>query len=158
MYRVIGADYKEYGPIDANQVRQWIIERRLNSTSLIQPEGCTGWQPLSSIADFAAVLAQVAPVAVPLSQPGAAAPGLNAMAVTGVICSSVAIFCCLCGPLFAVLGIVFSVVGLSQINQNPAQRGKEIAIAGIVLGAVALLEYGVLSFAGTFGSFWQHLR
>ena len=30
LYRVRGADQKEYGPIDTDQLRQWIAERRLN--------------------------------------------------------------------------------------------------------------------------------
>lgn len=155
MYRVIGADYKEYGPVDAEQVRRWLYERRLNSNSLIQPHGATGWQPVSSIPEFAAVLAQLAPMA-PTAQ-FTQAPGQNTMAVAGVIFSSLGLFCCLCGPLFAVLGIVFSIVALSQIKSTPGQRGRELAIAGIVLGGLGLLEFGLISLAGVFGQVF-HIR
>jgi uncharacterized membrane protein len=53
-----------------------------------------------------------------------------------------------CGPLFSVLGIVFSSIGLSQINRDPArQTGKGLAICGLVLsilGLIAAIGFGVL--------------
>ena len=39
MYKVLGADQKEYGPVSAEQVQQWIRDRRLNSQSLLMLEG-----------------------------------------------------------------------------------------------------------------------
>ncbi len=56
MYKVKGADQKEYGPISAEQVRQWIAENRLNRFSLASDESSPGWQPLSQFREFAAVL------------------------------------------------------------------------------------------------------
>jgi uncharacterized membrane protein len=61
MYRIIGADQKEYGPVSADQVRQWIAEGRASGASLVRPEGATEWQPLSVFADFAGALAGAAP-------------------------------------------------------------------------------------------------
>ncbi len=49
MYRIIGADDKEYGPIPADQVRQWLKEGRLNAQSRVMAEGSTEWRTL---ADF----------------------------------------------------------------------------------------------------------
>ena len=51
MYRIQGGDQKEYGPITADQVRQWIADKRLNRFSL-----CAGtdgiWKPLGQFLEF----------------------------------------------------------------------------------------------------------
>jgi hypothetical protein len=52
MYRIIGVDGKEYGPVSADQLRQWIAEGRVNLQTQIKPEGATEWQPLSSFPDL----------------------------------------------------------------------------------------------------------
>src|SRR6185436_10521099 len=86
MYRILGADQKEYGPVNADQVRQWIIERRLNSQSLVQAEGTTDWKPLSAFPEFAAPLAGAAAIPAPLSPAAAAgAPSNNGMATAGLV-------------------------------------------------------------------------
>jgi hypothetical protein len=53
MYKIIGANQVEYGPITADQLRQWIAEGRINAQTLIQPEGATDWKPLSQFPEFA---------------------------------------------------------------------------------------------------------
>jgi hypothetical protein len=61
MYKILGADQQEYGPVTADQVRQWIAEGRANGATLAQAEGSAEWLPLSSFADFAEALAAKAP-------------------------------------------------------------------------------------------------
>ena len=48
MYKIIGGDGKEYGPISADQLRQWIIQSRVNRTTQIKVEGSAEWKPLSA--------------------------------------------------------------------------------------------------------------
>lgn len=57
MYRVQGGDQKEYGPVGAETVRQWIQEGRLNRDSRIRNEGDAEWKPLSQFPEFAGLLA-----------------------------------------------------------------------------------------------------
>ena len=57
MYRIIGADGKEYGPATADQVREWIAEGRANTQTRIQIEGSPGWRPMSELPEFEAALA-----------------------------------------------------------------------------------------------------
>jgi hypothetical protein len=52
MYRIQGSDNKEYGPIPAETIRQWIGERRLNRASLAARDGEGVWQPLGQMAEF----------------------------------------------------------------------------------------------------------
>jgi GYF domain 2 len=52
MYKIIGADGKEYGPVSAEQLRQWIAEGRVNAQTQVQAEGDAEWKPLGQIAEF----------------------------------------------------------------------------------------------------------
>ena len=53
MYKIIGADQKEYGPVPADQLRQWIAEGRVSGQTSVQAEGTTEWKPLSAYPEFA---------------------------------------------------------------------------------------------------------
>ncbi len=104
MYRIQGADQKEYGPIPADQVRQWIQENRLNRFSLAQRDGEAAWQPLEQFPEFVGAFGPAVtptvgtPAALPAGDPGAVARDLKAPALLLMF--------------FAVAGIVFAVTGL----------------------------------------------
>ena len=53
MYRIVGKDGQQYGPVSAEQVRAWIAENRANAQTLVQTEGAQDWKPLGSLAEFA---------------------------------------------------------------------------------------------------------
>ena len=53
MYRIIGADDKEYGPVEAEQVRQWLREGRANRTTLVKSEGSPDWKAIGALPEFA---------------------------------------------------------------------------------------------------------
>src|SRR6266850_614532 len=65
MYKIIGADQKEYGPVTAEQLRQWIAQGRTTGQTRTQMEGSTGWKPLSEFPEFADTLAAKAAAAAP---------------------------------------------------------------------------------------------
>ena len=70
MYKIIGGDRKEYGPVTADEVRHWISEGRLNGQSMAWVEGSTEWRPLASFPEFAEALgAQVASAVPPAGTP-----------------------------------------------------------------------------------------
>ncbi|HXC36365.1 MAG TPA: NINE protein [Candidatus Acidoferrales bacterium] len=52
MYKIIGTDARQYGPITADQIRRWFAENRVNAQSLAQSEGSTEWKPLISFPEF----------------------------------------------------------------------------------------------------------
>ncbi|SPE58796.1 conserved membrane hypothetical protein [Verrucomicrobia bacterium] len=56
-YRIIGADQKEYGPVPAEELRQWFTEGRLNAHSSIKAEDSTEWKPLAALPEFADLFA-----------------------------------------------------------------------------------------------------
>jgi hypothetical protein len=55
-YILIGDDQEEYGPVSAEQIRQWIAEGRVDSQSKLRVEGDTEWKPLAQMPEFAAAL------------------------------------------------------------------------------------------------------
>ncbi len=56
MYRIIGKDGQQYGPVSAEQVRAWVAENRVNAQTLVRIEGTQDWKPLGSLPEFAADL------------------------------------------------------------------------------------------------------
>ncbi|HSU53822.1 MAG TPA: GYF domain-containing protein [Candidatus Dormibacteraeota bacterium] len=56
MYKILGGDQKQYGPVSADEVRRWIGEGRLNAQSMVWSEGAPAWQPLSAFPEFAEAL------------------------------------------------------------------------------------------------------
>lgn len=54
MYKIIGADGKEYGPITAEQLKQWIAEGRANQQTKVLVDGETEWKTIAEIPEFAA--------------------------------------------------------------------------------------------------------
>jgi hypothetical protein len=55
MYKIIGADQKEYGPISGAQLREWIRDGRANAQTRARLESGGEWQPLSAFEEFADV-------------------------------------------------------------------------------------------------------
>jgi hypothetical protein len=81
MFKIIGADQKEYGPISIEQIRQWIKDGRLSGQTPAQRDGGE-WQQLSAYSEFADLF-QVPGAAAPSSAPSAPyasapAPGVAA--------------------------------------------------------------------------------
>ena len=73
MFKIIGADQKEYGPISTEQIRQWIRDGRLNAQTPAQREGGTEWQTLSTFEEFADIFSPAASAGA-APTPGAPAP------------------------------------------------------------------------------------
>ncbi len=138
MYKIIGADQQQYGPVTGDQIRQWLNEGRLNAQSMLQAEGTTEWRPLASFPEFATSIPIAAPTA-PLTMP-APASKTNSMAMWGMIMGIISVLFCWCcyGVPFNILGIVFSSIGLVQIGKTQ-ERGKSMAIAGLVLSIISVI-------------------
>ncbi len=66
-YNIIGGDGKEYGPVSDADVRQWIIEGRLNAESRVKAESDAEFRALAQFPEFAEALK-------PQSSPGIIAP------------------------------------------------------------------------------------
>lgn len=128
MYKIIGVDQKEYGPITADLIRQWISEGRLNAQTQACLEGTQEWKPLGTFPEFA--LANV-----PGSSPTSASPPgvIKVFGILNIVFGALAL---LCSP-FSLLMIPF----VSKQLGNDGFMTKWLflsAIIGIAGGAVML--------------------
>lgn len=126
MYKLIGADQREYGPFTLEDMRQWIAEGRANAETLIQLEGTTDWKPLASFPELVGALA-------PLPLPSHAAPpqmsGLpprSAAAghVPNYLVPAILSTLCCCLP-FGIVAIVYA----AQVNSRLAAGDHAGALA-----------------------------
>lgn len=152
MYKILGADQKEYGPVSADQLCQWIAEGRANTQTMVLAEGGMEWKALGALPEFSLALAGGrSPVTLPAA---GIQPRTNGLALTSMILGIFAVTfgfcCCYIGIPFSILGIIFSLIALGQIRANPeAYTGKGLAIAGLILCLLsfllvaALLVFGV---------------
>jgi len=151
MYKIIGADGREYGPITADQLREWIAEGRASGQTWALAEGAAQWKPLTEYLEFAPALGRMP---LPSPAPGpisiTSAPRTNSLALMGMLMGVLSITCGMCccyGMPFNLLGIVFSLIALAQIRNDPrSQEGWGLAVAGLVLSLLSLL-LAVLFFA-----------
>src|ERR1035437_7374361 len=151
MYKIIGADGREYGPITADQVREWITEGRASGRTWALAEGAAQWKPLTEYLEFAPALGRTP---LPSPAPGpisiTRAPRTNSLALMGMLMGVLSITCGMCccyGMPFNLLGIVFSLIALAQIRNDPrSQEGWGLAVAGRVLSLLSFL-LAVLFFA-----------
>jgi len=60
-YIIIGGDQKEYGPVTGDDIRQWIIEGRLNGESQAKAESDAEFRALSAFPEFADAFAPQIP-------------------------------------------------------------------------------------------------
>jgi hypothetical protein len=138
MYRIIGADGKPYGPITVEQLKQWIKEGRANAQTQTFVEGATEWKPLGALPEFTNHFTPPVPPTISPPIPGRVRK-TNSYAMAGMIFGILAFLCC-CKFLFGALGIIFSLIGLSQISRHPElYEGRGLAIAGLVLSILSLL-------------------
>ena len=55
MYKILGGNQKEYGPVTAEQLREWVTQQRVNAQTMVLADGATEWRPLNSFPEFAAL-------------------------------------------------------------------------------------------------------
>src|SRR5262245_49222131 len=125
MYIITGADGREYGPVTSDQLRQWIAEGRANGQSKVRIENSSEWKLLSEVAEFAPLFSTTQQASTVASTPApfavTSSPRTNQMAIAGMVLGilSVTTTCCCNGLPFNVIGIICSVMALSQISKDP---------------------------------------
>jgi len=140
MFKIIGADGREYGPVDAAQIRAWLQEGRVDARTIALAEGGTEWKPLNSFPEFASAPATPPPT---LTAPPGATPQVlrtNGFAIAGMVLGILSVTLCFCCYGFPcnLLSFIFSLIALSQIKQSPhIYTGRGMAITGLVLSLVS---------------------
>ena len=165
MYKIIGADGKEYGPISVEVLRQWIAEGRANGETRVLPEGGTDWKRIADVPELKPVVAAIPPLAgAPATISLPARPRNNSYAVAGLTLGILALtvgLCCCYGFPFSIPGIICSTLALNQFKQDPTQQGRGLAIAGLVLSILSIVAgIGLVIFAVSFSGpdLWRRIH
>ena len=146
MYKIIGADGEEYGPVSADQMRAWLIEGRADGRTMAQAAGSATWQPLSAFPEFTSA-ATGAGAARPGTPPMAATPGLAAplrpQVPTYLVWSILlTVLCCLLGFPSIIYSIQVS-IKLDRGDIEGAKRASRKAYgwcwASFIIGAIQYL-------------------
>jgi hypothetical protein len=141
MYKIMGGDQKEYGPVSSEKVREWITQGRANGQTMVSFESGP-WKPLATFPEFADVLRTAVPP--PLAQATYVGTTVktSSLSISGLVCSILGI-CCF--PL-AIAGIICSIMGLTEINKNPQgySTPRAIPIIGIIAGILFAI-WGIAS-------------
>jgi hypothetical protein len=53
MYKILGSDGSEYGPVSVEKIKQWIQENRVEKKTPVKPDGAEDWVFLESVPEFA---------------------------------------------------------------------------------------------------------
>jgi hypothetical protein len=153
MYKIIGADQRQYGPVSADQLRQWITEGRADGGTLVQAEGSTDWRPLAGLPEFAGLFAGQAAAAPPPPTSARVPPAPKTDVPTYLPHAIIVTLCC-CLPL-GIPAIVYAAQVSSRLAAGDVAGAKTasdkarmwfwIALAA---GAVWGILYCVLIFSG----------
>jgi len=155
MYRIIGADGNQYGPISADQLRQWLAEGRANAQTKVLAEGTIDWKPLSEFPEF--FPSTTAPGATPL--PPSPAPGIPTMQPLGLYdypgaadqVTGPAIGLMVVSILQALLGafmLVLQLIGASIFAMSQAAQNQPFA--NLFSGTLGIIQYILVMLLGGF--------
>jgi hypothetical protein len=118
MYRIIGADGREYGPVSLDELRKWIAEGRVNQQTRLRAEGSTEWKTL---ADFPEVSAAAPP---PLSPPPPRP--VAAGSVPNYLMQAILVTLCCCLPL-GIPAIVFAAQVNGKLSAGDVAGAQELS-------------------------------
>lgn len=157
----IARDGKQLGPFSLEEINRQLAAGTLSLTDNAWYEGASGWAPLSTVpgvtgpaAPSAAAPAATASVT---AAPATTAPGDPAapqvvvvpaptepLAIWSLVLSLVGLlgFCC-GGPILGIAGVVCGHLGLSKINANPQLQGRGLAMAGLIIGYIAVVSWAL---------------
>ena len=124
MYKFIGADGQQYGPVNLDQIRRWLAENRLRADTLVQAEGSPDWKPLNSFPELAAELKSTPPTITPPTAPPPWVPAPNPRASNKIPAG-------ICGIILGSFGVHKFILGYTG--------------AGILMLLITVLSCGILS-------------
>lgn len=141
MYKIIGADQKEYGPVTADQINHWIAQGRVNALTRAQAIGGE-WKPLSEFPEFAAALSHrtagapapapgLPPYSSQLSQPA----GTSGLAIASLVLGILGFFSC---GITSIIGLILGIIAIAQGKKRSGSVGG-VALAGTIVSALFIL-------------------
>lgn len=154
----VARDGKELGVFSVEEINRQLGAGTLRLTDLAWYEGAAGWAALSTLPGVGAAptsatapvspAVATAPAAVVVPPPRKSEP----LAVLSLIFSVLGLcgFCCGFFMTAAIAGIICGHIALSRMKPNPELEGHGLAMAGLIIGYVAVAGWltWILLFGG----------
>ena len=136
MFKVLGSDQREYGPVSSEQLRQWIAQGRVNGQTRVQPEGSGEWKPLSEVPEFSdALRGGVRPAALAASP--AAGAQQSGLAITSLVLGILSMVGC--SIVAGIPAIITGHMARKRAAQAPGTfGGAGLALGGLIMGYISL--------------------
>jgi len=149
MYKILGGDGKEYGPVSVDTLRQWVAEGRANAQTQVQPEGGTSWIPLGQVGELADAFTVPGPSVPPSAMPPM--PGAVASNATQIVAGpAIALIVTACiGALAQVASILINLlgIGMAGIAGSQGSHNQELpAWVNMMSGGVGI-AFNILGLA-----------
>jgi hypothetical protein len=141
-YNIIGSDGKEYGPVPADELRNWVALGRADAHTKVRVEGATEWVALADVPELQGAQKAASPPPLP-SKAMPPAGKLSVMAVLSLVFGVLGLFTCGGTTLF---GLILGIIAIVKVsNSQGALRGKGLALAGIITSAIFLITLPILA-------------
>lgn len=131
---------QQLGPFTEAELKAQLASGAISATDYVWWEGQTEWlvlgqTPLAAASPVpASPMPPAAPPVVGQPMPGMVAP-TSQLAIWALVCGCVSLFCWL---FVSIPAVVIGHMALKDLKKNPAQQGRGMAIAGLVLGYITL--------------------
>ena len=162
MFKIIGGDLREYGPVTTETLRQWIVEGRANAQTKVRAEGAAEWTSLGTLPEFASLFPSTNASPPPiLNQPP---PLVSIVPINASNYLVPAIFCTLCCCLpTGIVALVYAAQANSKLavgdiaGATAASRSAQIwCWVSFALGALSGLGFAAINFfVGMNRHIWQ---
>lgn len=144
MYKIIGADGNEYGPVALEQLKQWIAEGRANHQSKVLREGEGEWKTIAELPELSGAALP------PLTAP--ARPQWSGGEVPNYLWQSIVVTLCCCIP-FGVVAIIYAAQVRTKLSvgdlagaQEASAKAKMWCWIGFIVGIATNIIGGVIQF------------
>ena len=140
MFKIIGIDGRQYGPVDAEQIKRWIGAGRADASTKAQAEGSEDWKSLAEFPEFAEALAAKAsapePEAPPagIPQPG---PPVDPIALAQIITTrgvTIDVGSCLGRAWDKMMGDLWTIVGISALVWLALSASHAVYVGIVITG------------------------
>ena len=125
------------GVFSEQEVREGLSAGRFAPTDIGWREGMATWQPLSQFPEFGGVAAPAVPPVQPGAVPMSSVAKTEPLAIWSLVLSLVGLFCC--GFVVGIGGVVCGHLALSKLQREPQLQGRGLAIAGLIIGYLAIV-------------------
>lgn len=142
----VNRNNQQLGPFTEEEIKAQLASGSISLLDHVWWEGQATWIPLGQ-SSFAVNPASITPGAAAATsfQPGTSNSGLALGAlITGILTFVCGCPALICGPFalismpIAIIAIVLGHLALSEIKKNPGIKGHGMAMAGLILGYIAL--------------------